>query len=60
MVIYCWPNGSWAYDWEMKGFTLQHQTIPSGGRWIDLDNLWSVQPQLSREEEGAIKEALGE
>lgn len=60
MVIYCWPNGAWIYDWEVAGFTLQYKATPEGGRWINLDNLWSVQPQLSLEEQEAIKAALGE
>lgn len=60
MKIYIWPNGDWIFDWETAGFTLDHKTTPTGGRWVDLDNLHSVQPQLSREETDAIREALGE
>jgi hypothetical protein len=59
MVIYIWPNGEWIYDWETNGFTMKHSTVPSGGRWVDLDNLHAVQPQLSVEERQAICEALG-
>lgn len=58
MVIYCWPNGNWIYDWEMHGFTMAHQTVVTGGRYIDLDNL--AGQHLAKEEEQAILEALGE
>lgn len=57
MVIYVWPNGNWCYEWEMKGFTMEHLTIPTGGRWIDLDKLLTY--SLTREEQLAINEALG-
>ncbi|SPP13287.1 hypothetical protein [Pseudomonas phage GP100] len=59
MVIYIWPNGEWIYAWEVSGFTMKHSTVPEGGRWVDLDNLHAVQPQLSVEEKQAICEALG-
>lgn len=58
MVIYVWPNGSWIYDWETHGFTMEHKATLAGGRYIDLDKLLTY--QLTPEEENAIKEALGE
>jgi hypothetical protein len=58
VVIYVFPNGSWFYDWELHGWTMEHKTTPSGGRYIDLDNL--AGQHLTKEEEQAILEALGE
>lgn len=59
MVIYIWPNGEWIYDWETSGFTMKHSTVPSGGRWVDLDNLLAIHPRLTEEEKAAVVEALG-
>lgn len=59
MIIYVWPNGNWIYDWETIGFTMEHSTVPEGGRWIDLDKLHNIAPILSEPEKRAIVEALG-
>lgn len=58
MIIYVWPNGNWIYDWETHGFTMEHKSTLTGGRYIDLDKLLTY--QLTQEEENAIREALGE
>lgn len=57
MVIYVWPNGHWIYEWEMHGFTMSHQTVVVGGRFLDLDKLLTY--SLSPEEQNAVNEALG-
>jgi hypothetical protein len=59
MIIYIYPNGNWLYDWEMRGFTMAHKTVVTGGRWVDLDCLHEMGP-FSEPELIAISEALGE
>lgn len=58
VTIYVWPNGNWIYDWEVQGFTMQHSTVPTGGRWINIDEVYAQ--HLTKEEGQAILEALGE
>lgn len=58
MNLYIWPNGEWIYEWETSGFTLEHSTVPLGGRWVDADSYPGI--PLTPLEEGAIREALGE
>ena len=58
MVIYVWPNGNWIYEWEMHGFTISHQVVFTGGRFIEIDKLLTY--SLSPEEQNAVNEALGE
>lgn len=57
MMIYIWPNGSWIYEWEVHGFTLEHSATLEGGRWVDLDRLHTY--TLNDAEKNAIVEALG-
>lgn len=56
MNIYVWPDGSWLYQWEVHGFTLEHSATLEGGRWVDVD----TDSRLTLEEERAVLEALGD
>lgn len=58
MLIYVWPNGDWIYEWEQHSFLIQHSIHKfTGGRYIDLDNIWSQAP-FTDWELVAIDEAL--
>lgn len=60
VLIYVWPNGDWIYEWEQHSFLIQHSILEvSGGRYINLENIWSQAP-FTDGELAAITAALGE
>ena len=60
MLIYVWPDGSWIFEWETHGFTMDHSIVAlEGGRWVNLDSVWNYS-DLTQQEVNAVAEALGE
>ena len=60
MLIYVWADGSWIYEWETHGFTMDHSvTALKGGRWVNIDKLWDY-PDLTVWEIEAVAGALGD
>lgn len=57
MVIYLWPEGHWAYEWDKVAITALSR-LYGPGRSIDLDK--NTKYTLSEEEIKACLEAINE